>query len=984
MKLILVAFIQSLAIQCNCAPLPKWVYRVKSCPDPHDINKWKEASKRINCFHDLTSRDPKEQRTVYHCLPSTYFNESVEFCGRNVPIAPGNCPVYNYKYGQNTAPSYHNCGNFTTGCPSMMFHSKEVYKYPNCLKIYPTGRCFEADRYCHAISNPSKQGSTITTNEPKISSTSVPVITDLNVDNADPPEVVNRHNIEVITIVVVAAIVGLIFVLVAWKRNYLPWKKTTSGSTTILSEEEMTRLMEEQRNSTQGKEPATATEWQSVSENNGDVRNTEAAQRKQIINDQSKAAMNWKYNDLFESLKKDMTPKLVTRIKRRLRDRAENKPDELMEITEPLDLLDYLNTKYLAFHNIVFLQGIFLDSKAPKLYDQCLRYGKTRAEKIMFFEKRILETDHTRVVYLINCPNMSLYERSELETLRIMLSTLIHANYDDIIVSGVKNGCVVVTFMIRNCLIPSLRTLYLPSKRSMTCQWMLKLPLHYKTVKVMIEDDVIYMSDLLMSVKELTAEAALSGCVLRSDYPVSDDDKLQVHFGEKNVGMFSEGNCREDTEQLLGWTKDEKKLEDFLRELGGSITDDILQSMKYILHDFIEKEMVKVMDTNAILEHLSKNFKLQYNMCFLQWMFNKCGAHYISESCRKFVSENQFQLLCFHANATPCRGQQRLKFHIMVFELEDYEAEIHDLRNWLAKTLGVNPGEILMTALESGPIVVTFMMREKHAMAFLEFIKTDDGQIAVSRKRVGKIFQNGNLIKIGKALNGSNFVHVRLRFQDNGIKDNLRRGEKMVRDAVNHILRDTNLPMEGNEVYTKVVPSNQSENDNAAKRVHENWDSLLDELEPLTILNCLKFDEEFVQKVRSRNSRKERAECFLNKCCKLSEDEFEKVWSHLEKYCNSIPNEDKSDTELDPTKEWIKSNWDDVLDEIDSDFIDATIKNMKDVPSSVYTLWSDGKKSRKEKATIFLEFVLSKHGYLKALQKTLQEYNIHCPDSSEC
>lgn len=39
-----------------------------------------------------------------------------------------------------------------------------------------------------------------------------------------------------------------------------------------------------------------------------------------------------------------------------------------------------------------------------------------------------------------------------------------------------------------------------------------------------------------------------------------------------------------DTEQILGWTKDEKKLEDFLRELGGSITDDILQSMKYILH----------------------------------------------------------------------------------------------------------------------------------------------------------------------------------------------------------------------------------------------------------------------------------------------------------------------------------------------------------------------------------------------------------------
>lgn len=45
----------------------------------------------------------------------------------------------------------------------------------------------------------------------------------------------------------------------------------------------------------------------------------------------------------------------------------------------------------------------------------------------------------------------------------------------------------------------------------------------------------------------------------------------------------------------------------------------------------------------------------------------------------------------------------------------------------------------------------------------------------------------------------------------------------MVRDAVNHILRDTNLPMEGNEVYTKVVPSNQSENGNAKAAFHRNY-----------------------------------------------------------------------------------------------------------------------------------------------------------------
>jgi hypothetical protein len=53
-----------------------------------------------------------------------------------------------------------------------------------------------------------------------------------------------------------------------------------------------------------------------------------------------------------------------------------------------------------------------------------------------------------------------------------------------------------------------------------------------------------------------------------------------------------------------------------------------------------------------------------------------------------------------------------------------------------------------------------------------------------------------------------------------------------------------------------------------------------------------------VQKVKSRDNRKERAECFLKKCCKLSEDELAKVWIHLEKHCTSIPKEDKNETEL--------------------------------------------------------------------------------------
>lgn len=99
---------------------------------------------------------------------------------------------------------------------------------------------------------------------------------------------------------------------------------------------------------------------------------------------------------------------------------------------------------------------------------------------------------HTKVKYIINCSGVSKYPRSELEKLREMLANLIQANYDDILVSGVKTGCVIVTMMIRNCLIPTLRALYTSEKLTLTCHWMLKLSLKHKIMKVMIQDEVIY------------------------------------------------------------------------------------------------------------------------------------------------------------------------------------------------------------------------------------------------------------------------------------------------------------------------------------------------------------------------------------------------------------------------------------------------------------------------------------------------------------
>ena len=68
----------------EAAVLPKWVHRVTSCPG--NVSQWTQASKKLNCQDDLSSDDHLLQGHQYHCLPSSFLNETVEFCGRSVPL----------------------------------------------------------------------------------------------------------------------------------------------------------------------------------------------------------------------------------------------------------------------------------------------------------------------------------------------------------------------------------------------------------------------------------------------------------------------------------------------------------------------------------------------------------------------------------------------------------------------------------------------------------------------------------------------------------------------------------------------------------------------------------------------------------------------------------------------------------------------------------------------------------------------------------
>nr|XP_034326955.1 uncharacterized protein LOC105349046 isoform X4 [Crassostrea gigas] len=999
---------------CNSAVLPKWVYRVDSCPDPKDIYQWINASKALNCHHDLMSKDPKEQELVYHCLPSIYLNETVEFCGRSVPIAPGFCPIYNYG---STSATYKTCSDFTNGCPTAMFHSKNVYQHPECLKLNRISRCFEAQTNC-SQSTATISYKTTTENRQRMltSTTSVYTYVDGDTKHEDSVDVVkmsavtNSNNIYIlITVsslaVTILLIVGLTFLL--RKRIYIQYKHLFPRKPRTIPMAELNELNGNPTSivngSVQHRSQEKTSDESSTTLANGSVQhhsqdkatghgcNHDDEERFPLLEKMINGAKMGQYNNLLRTLSRIMKEKVFKRIKCFVKDREEVNSEDLKEIKEPKDLLDFLDGKYFVYNNLIYLQGLFLACKAPELYDECVKYANNRGEEIHFFEKGVLENGHTKVKYIINCPGVSKYPRSELEKLREMLANLIHANYDDILVSGVKTGCVIVTMMIRNCLIPKLRALYTSEKLTLTCHWMLKLSLKHKIMKVMIQDEVIYPPDTLQSVDELTAEASLSSRVLRSalhsETKLPKTNDLDRHISNAIECREQSANCEDNvlskvSDMVLTKTipSESNDFTKFLERIGGRITDDTWHSMKTHLCEFVDHKRVEKMNPTKMLNELSDMLKLQYNMSFLEWIFDKCGKPKLVKDCQQYSAENQFQLECFNTNFPQSVESQPIEIQFMVFELESYRDELQDLRYWLAKTIDVHPGQILMTALQNGPIVVTFIMRENHGNAILEYLKTDDGQIAASHKRIEKIVQNGNVIEIGKALNGSTFVHIRLRLRENrsGIRES-------VRNLASIFTRRTGIPMEGTEVYTRTVPADQKRNETKAKPIKEesfiekNRGLILENIEPLTIEHtdiAYLFNREDLAGMKGTTGRRDRAEYFLKLCDGLPTEKREIACGYLEGIVSLSKEKSTYNEELSPAKKWIQQNREDLLDEIDSEFIKSTIYQLEDVPEEVKISWSDPNKSRKEKAKIFLDFALQKDEYVKALKKTMEEYGM--------
>lgn len=101
-------------------------------------------------------------------------------------------------------------------------------------------------------------------------------------------------------------------------------------------------------------------------------------------------------------------------------------------------------------------------------------------------------------------------------------------------------------------------------------------------------------------------------------------------------------------------TKSNPEFRAFLQGIGNCIEEDTLQYMRTIvLGNIVDNACFEQKTGIRILFEMSELLKLEYNMTFLEWIFDKCEARDLVEKCQQFSAENQFQLKCFDTKVTP-------------------------------------------------------------------------------------------------------------------------------------------------------------------------------------------------------------------------------------------------------------------------------------------------------------------------------------------
>ncbi|XP_078321091.1 uncharacterized protein LOC111111025 isoform X2 [Crassostrea virginica] len=135
---------------------------------------------------------------------------------------------------KNILNHYH-CSIFKDGCPNSRYFSDEMYKFPACMEIEPTQRCYKAEPSCQTTSS-FLNVLLDTTSSTLVNETSNSSTADPKHRKIDPPVII------LCTIVLILLL--CISSYIAWKKK---WTQTCCGSKDNIQPEESIDLLEMER-----------------------------------------------------------------------------------------------------------------------------------------------------------------------------------------------------------------------------------------------------------------------------------------------------------------------------------------------------------------------------------------------------------------------------------------------------------------------------------------------------------------------------------------------------------------------------------------------------------------------------------------------------------------------------------------------------------------------------------------------------------------
>lgn len=108
------------------------VERVENCPDSEE--KWKEAAAKKKC-EDYAIFCSEPEKFEYHCVISSFINETLEVCAYKQNIVLGHCTDYSVSGNLIKQNWRTNCKVFEKKPFPLFYLSTEAYKYPGCYEL---------------------------------------------------------------------------------------------------------------------------------------------------------------------------------------------------------------------------------------------------------------------------------------------------------------------------------------------------------------------------------------------------------------------------------------------------------------------------------------------------------------------------------------------------------------------------------------------------------------------------------------------------------------------------------------------------------------------------------------------------------------------------------------------------------------------------------------------------------------------------------